>query len=305
MGHRAGRKTLARVWTFCRPGFCCLFWIFDFRFSIFDWIVSRIITNGKSKIENRKSPHRLAPHHPPICPLRKGGRRGVRGRVGWGLALPVAILTGCSSYYPEIYGRVPPVAGAFRLPSQTGRHHPTGDLSYGSPQRSPASAGGLSRASEAPPAVRHEKPSVISARLQLAPGETATARALELKEKLADMQQQCDTLAQRVRELQAQLHEKDRALLQTSGEIQRARQEVARSGATLKRLRQQNQQLRETIRQAKREKLMTLESTVSLLQQMVEAKPKVTDEAEGDAAEQESDQDESGDGHERRSNLRF
>jgi chromosome segregation ATPase len=110
---------------------------------------------------------------------------------------------------------------------------------------------------------------VVGTRLHVAPGETATARALELSAKLDAAENEKQALAARVRDLQAALETKDKALKQATTEVTEARAELARARTELERWKADLIDLREKLRTADKENLATLQTTVSLLQQLL------------------------------------
>ena len=112
-------------------------------------------------------------------------------------------------------------------------------------------------------------PGVVGSRLQIAPGETATARALELSAQLEAIANEKQGLATHVRELHAALEERDKRLAQATADVNAAREELARARTELERWKAEMAGLREKLRAADKENVATLQTTVSLLQQLL------------------------------------
>ena len=74
-----------------------------------------------------------------------------------------------------------------------------------------------------------DPPGVMGARLHAAPGETATARALELSAKLEATEGEKRSLETHVRELHAALEEKDKRVAQATHDVAEARAELTRA----------------------------------------------------------------------------
>jgi len=130
---------------------------------------------------------------------------------------------------------------------------------------------GLSPAAPEPPAaVQHDRPSVTGSQLQLAQGETATKRALELTEQLSASQADRQGLSRRVEELQSTLKMKEASLSQTQGELVSERDAAAKSREQVSQLQTQNAQLRDEAKRAQWEKLTTLKNTMQLLKEVAE-----------------------------------
>lgn len=119
------------------------------------------------------------------------------------------------------------------------------------------------------PPIVGDPPGVMGARLHVAPGETATARALELSAKLEATENEKQGLATHVRDLHATVEEKDKQLAQATKDVTEARAELARARTELERWKQEMANLREKLRAADKENVATLQTTVSLLQQLL------------------------------------
>jgi chromosome segregation ATPase len=131
-----------------------------------------------------------------------------------------------------------------------------------------AASGAESRPQAMPPNTT-EPPAVTGSRLPAADTETATEKALVLAQKLNEAVAERKRLAIRVEELEASGKVKDLALDQARAEIQSARTEMARARQELEQWKLEITALRDKLRGADEENLQTLQTAVSLLQQIL------------------------------------
>jgi hypothetical protein len=137
-----------------------------------------------------------------------------------------------------------------------------------------------------------QAPTITGSQLQLRPGETAADRAVELTQKLLAAEEEKKALTLRAQQLESalqntekSLQDKERALAQTGEEIQAASIAVARTQADLQHWRQEIVGLRERLRSAEKENLVTLQSVAACLEQLLETDRPAVDSKGGNAAE--------------------
>jgi Trp operon repressor len=104
----------------------------------------------------------------------------------------------------------------------------------------------------------------------LAAVEVHPERLAELTQRLAVSEDERKALAARAQLLETALEDKEKALAQVGKEIQSSRDEVTRVRAELQRSRQEITDIRNRLRSAEKDNLATLQSIVSMLEQMVE-----------------------------------
>jgi DNA repair exonuclease SbcCD ATPase subunit len=114
-----------------------------------------------------------------------------------------------------------------------------------------------------------QPPAVAGSRLPSIESETATQKAIELARRLNEAVAEKKRLATRVDELEASDKTKDQALEQARVEIQSARSELARARQELAQWKLEIAALRDQLRGADEENLQTLQTAVSLLQQVL------------------------------------
>jgi chromosome segregation ATPase len=114
------------------------------------------------------------------------------------------------------------------------------------------------------------RPTVNGAQLNLAPGETATDRALMLTQKLAAVEDERKILAARVDQLKAAVEEKDKALLQASRDVLTACEEVSHTRTDLQQWKQEMVVLRDKLHGTEKENMTNLQSIISLLERFMD-----------------------------------
>ncbi|HZT79874.1 MAG TPA: hypothetical protein VFA26_06620 [Gemmataceae bacterium] len=125
-------------------------------------------------------------------------------------------------------------------------------------------------AGPAPNAVPGQGPALTGVEPDPAGEEAANQRALsrEMADRLADAEQEKARLAARVRELEGQLAEKDRALAQAQGDVQAGAEEVARTRAELKRWNEELAAVRAKLQATEKDNVATLKAIAAALEQM-------------------------------------
>lgn len=113
-------------------------------------------------------------------------------------------------------------------------------------------------------------PAVQGSRLNLRPGQTATEKALELQQELADSNSREDELEARVAELEAEIARKDQRILQAIREMNATRNELIAVRGQLEEWSRVMDQLRERIKETEVENLATMQTIISLLQQFLQ-----------------------------------
>jgi uncharacterized protein (DUF342 family) len=174
--------------------------------------------------------------------------RCLRGRGWWAGMAAALLLAGCTGWQltPAPPSAPGPMPAAPVNPAATGGQPPVESAQL------------------------HGRPGASGTRLNLAPGETAVDRALEVSQKLSSLEEEKRTLTARVQELQNVLQDRERALGDAKSEVQAAKEDVARTRADLERWKQEVAGLRDRLRNAEKENVTTLQSVVQMLEQMME-----------------------------------
>lgn len=156
------------------------------------------------------------------------------------------------------------VGAAFILPlcgCAVGRAHSTGTSSEAAYQASSPTIAAAAQSGDAP--------GVSGSRLHVPPGDSAAARALALTDQLASSKTENQLLAEKVRDLEAELEGKDKALARATTDVTEARTELTKARTDLERWKLEIVRMREKLDAADKENLATLQTSVALLQQLL------------------------------------
>ena len=113
-------------------------------------------------------------------------------------------------------------------------------------------------------------PAVTGTKLGLKPGETATARALELQQELDQYKSREDDYRKRVADLEKEIEQKNSRLVEAIREMNSTRQELVAVKSQLEGWSQNMTDLREKIRSAEADNLATMQTIIQLLQQFLQ-----------------------------------
>lgn len=221
------------------------------------------------------------------------------------LALTILLLSGCISwpmgnwFHHPVPASAPPPSpppnpanatsptNAANSPSAATTPAAGAAAAPGAPAPPPGSRRALAAAGFVEPGVQRDRPTAIGSQLNLKPDETVVERALELKEKLNAAEEEKKVITARLLLLETALADKDRALRATEQEVQSATDELIKARKELENWRVQVLNLRDKLRNAEKENLATLQSIVSVLEQLLEQKhPEGNKEAEPESDKQ-------------------
>lgn len=124
-----------------------------------------------------------------------------------------------------------------------------------------------------------QAPTVYGSRLHVPPGESAAGKVLALTEQTAAAKAENDRLSDRIRQLEIELDSANQALARATSEVVETRTDLVSARADLERWRHELAVMREKLEAADKDNLSTLQTTVTLLQQLV-AKEEGHDEGE-------------------------
>src|SRR5262249_12171135 len=112
-------------------------------------------------------------------------------------------------------------------------------------------------------------PTVYGSRLHVPPGESAAAKVLALTEQQTAAKAENERLTERVRPLETELDSANQSLARATTEVVETRTELTGARSDLEQWRREIAVMRERLEAADKDNLSTLQTTVTLLQQLL------------------------------------